>query len=136
MTCHGAGRRRPARAAPNPAGVRLALQWRHHGRAPVWAQYATPTTWANLLALPAAQGWTAADLNQLLADHVTAGHVLLDRPRHPIAYLSWLLNRVDLALRPSARTMAARASDIAAAEQRKYEQAQRQREAPQRAAAA
>jgi len=82
--------------------VLLATRWCQDPDSPPWARYKTPTTWAALLALPAAHGWTVRDLHRLLEDHTTSGRRLLTHPHNPIAYLSWLLNQVDLADRPCA----------------------------------
>jgi len=91
-----AGRRGRRRAVPDARGVLLATRWCLDPDSPPWARYKTPTTWAALLALPAAHGWTVRDLHRLLADHTTSGKRLLTHPRNPIAYLSWLLNQTDL----------------------------------------
>jgi len=96
---------------------------------PPWARYKTPTTWAALLALPARHGWTVRDQHRLLDDHTTRGRRLLNHPRNPIAYLSWLLNQVDLTDRPCAmeEVYAAYEAELAA---------QRRAAAPARRAAA
>ena len=80
----------------------LATRWCQDPDSPPWAKYKTPTTWAALLALPAAHSWTVRDLHRLLADHTTSGKRLFTHPHNPIAYLSWLLNQVDLTNRPCA----------------------------------
>ncbi len=116
--------------------LRLAVCWRQHPRAPSWVAAASPVAWSALLALPAQHGWTAADLNQLLRDHVTAGSVIPDRPRQPIGFVSWLLNRVDLAVRPTVHVDTTKARALALTQQRKHEQAERARDAPRRVAAA
>jgi len=120
------GRRRPV---PDARGVLLATRWCQDPDSPPWARYKTPTTWAALLALPAAHGWTVRDLHRLLDNHTTSGRRLLDHPRNPIAYLSWLLNQVDLTNRPCAmeEVYAAYEADLAA---------QRRAEVPDRLAAA
>jgi len=119
------GRRRPV---PDARGVLLATRWCQDPDSPPWARYKTPTTWAALLALPAAHGWTVRDLHRLLDNHTTSGRRLLDHPRNPIAYLSWLLNQVDLTNRPCAMddVYAAYEADLAA---------QRRAEVPDRLAA-
>jgi len=96
--------------------VLLATRWCQDPDSPPWARYKTPTTWAALLALPAAHGWTVRDLHRLLADHTTGGRRLLTHPRNPIAYLSWLLNQTDLTNRPCAmeEVYAAYEADLAA----------------------
>jgi len=82
--------------------VLLATRWCQDPDSPPWASYKTPTTWAALLALPAAHSWTVRDLHHLLAEHTASGRRVLTHPRNPIAYLSWLLNQVDLTNRPCA----------------------------------
>jgi len=95
---------RPARrrAPVDARGLLLATRWRQDPDAPAWARFKTPTTWAALLTLPAAHDWTARDLNKLLDIHALSGSRVFTHPRNPIGYLSWLLNRVDLADRPCA----------------------------------
>jgi len=95
-------RRGRRRAVMDPKGVLLATRWCQDPDSPPWARYKTPTTWASLLALPARHGWTVRDLHRLLEDHTTSGRRLLTHPHNPIAYLSWLLNQVDLTDRPCA----------------------------------
>jgi len=111
---------RPARrrAAVDARGLLLATRWRQHPDAPAWARFKTPTTWAALLALPAAHDWTARDLNKLLDNHALSGSRVFPHPHNPIGYLSWLLNRVDLADRPCALEDARDAEDAAAAAHR------------------
>jgi len=96
------GRRGRRRAVPDARGVLLATRWCQDLDSPPWARYKTPTTWAALLALPAAHGWTVRDLHRLLEDHTTSGRRVLTHPNNPIAYLSWLLNQIDLTNRPYA----------------------------------
>jgi len=96
------GRRGQRRAVSDARGVLLATRWCQHPDSPPWARYKTPTTWAALLALPAAHGWTVRDLHRMLADHTASGRRLLTHPNNPIAYLSWLLNQTDLTDRPCA----------------------------------
>jgi len=124
------------RRTPDALGLDLALRWRRHPRAPDWVMAVSPAAWSALLALPARHGWTAADLNQLLRDHVAEGSVVPDRPNRPVGFVSWLLHRLDLAERPTIRRDAARAEDVRLATQRKRQQAEQRREAPRRAAAA
>jgi len=111
---------RPARrrAPVDARGLLLATRWRQEPDAPAWARFKTPTTWAALLALPAAHDWTARDLNKLLDNHSLSGSRVFTHPRNPIGYLSWLLNRVDLADRPCALEDARDAEDAAAAAHR------------------
>ncbi len=120
------GRRR---AVPDARGVLLATRWCQDPDSPPWARYKTPTTWAALLALPAAHSWTVRDLHRLLAEHTAGGRRVLTHPNNPIAYLSWLLNQVDLTNRPCAMDdfYAAYEAELAA---------HRRAEAPDRLAAA
>jgi hypothetical protein len=120
------GRRR---AVPDARGVLLATRWCQDPDSPPWARYKTPTTWAALLALPAAHSWTVRDLHRLLEEHTTGGRRVLTHPRNPIAYLSWLLNQVDLTNRPCAM------DDVHAAYEAEMA-AQRQAAAPAQRAAA
>ena len=96
------GRSGRRRAVPDARGVLLATRWCQDPDSPPWARYKTPPTWAALLALPAAHGWTVRDLHRLLDNHTTSGRRLLTHPNNPIAYLSWLLNQTDLTNRPCA----------------------------------
>lgn len=96
----------------------MATRWCQHPDSPPWARYKTPTTWAALLALPAAHGWTVRDLHRLLDDHTSSGHRLLTTPNNPIAYLSWLLNQVNLTNRPCAMDDAYTAYEAELAAQR------------------
>jgi len=95
-------RRGRRRAVPDARGVLLATRWCQDPDSPPWARYKTPTTWAALLALPARHGWTVRDLHRLLAEHTASGRRVLTHPNNPIAYLSWLLNQIDLTNRPCA----------------------------------
>jgi len=110
------GRRGRRRAVPDARGVLLATRWCQDPNSPPWARYKTPTTWAALLALPAAHGWTVRDLHRLLENHTTSGRRLLTHPHNPVAYLSWLLNQTDLTDRPCAmdEVYAAYEADLAA----------------------
>ncbi len=116
------GRPPRRRAAVDARGLLLATRWRQDPGAPVWARFKTPTTWAALLTLPAAHDWTARDLNKLLDNHALSGSRVFTHPHNPIGYLSWLLNRVDLADRPCALEDARDAEDAAAAAQRRARQ--------------
>jgi len=109
--------------------VLLATRWCQDPDSPPWARYKTPTTWAALLALPAAHSWTVRDLHRLLAEHTAGGRRVLTHPNNPIAYLSWLLNQVDLTNRPCAM------DDVYAAYEAELA-AHRRAEAPDRLAAA
>jgi len=124
-----AGRCGRRRAVPDARGVLLATRWCQDPDSPPWARYKTPTTWAALLALPAAHSWTVRDLHRLLEEHTAGGRRVLTHPHNPIAYLSWLLNQTDLTNRPCAMddVYAAYEADLAA---------QHRAEAPDRLAAA
>jgi len=111
------------RAAVDARGLLLATRWRQDPDSPPWARFKTPGTWAGLLALPAAHGWTGRDLNKILDNHALSGSRVFTHPRNPIGYLSWLLNRVDLADRPCALEDARDAEDAAAAAHRIAQQA-------------
>lgn len=99
---HGVATRRPA---PDPGGRRLAAAWRTHPHAPPWARRFTPTTWAAMLAAPAAAGWTPRDLNQLITDWLGVGRRIPDSPARPIGLLGAILTwhgPDNLADRPAA----------------------------------
>lgn len=83
----GATRRR----APDPEGWRLAADWRTDPHAPPWARRFTPTSWAAMLAAPAAAGWTPRDLNQLVTDWLGVGRRIPDSPARPIGLLGAIL---------------------------------------------
>ncbi|MDM3927428.1 helix-turn-helix domain-containing protein [Mycobacterium intracellulare subsp. chimaera] len=85
---HGVATRRPA---PDPGGRRLATAWRNHPHAPPWARRFTPTSWAAMLAAPAAAGWTPRDLNQLITDWLGVGRRIPDSPARPIGLLGAIL---------------------------------------------
>ena len=83
----GAARRR----APDEAGRRLAVRWRADPHAPPWVRKFGASSWAAMLAAPAAAGWTPRDLNALVSDWLGAGHRIPDAPPRPIALLGTLL---------------------------------------------
>lgn len=85
---HGGATRRPA---PDPGGGRLAVAWRTDPHAPPWARRFTPTSWAAMLAAPAAAGWTPRDLNQLVTDWLGVGRRIPDSPARPIGLLGAIL---------------------------------------------
>lgn len=85
---HGVATRRPA---PDTGGRRLAAAWRTHPHAPPWARRFTPTSWAAMLAAPAAAGWTPRDLNQLITDWLGVGRRIPDSPARPIGLLGAIL---------------------------------------------
>jgi hypothetical protein len=77
-------------------GTALMLAWRTDPACPGWAKAYAAHRWAGALTAPAAAGWTARDLTQMLIDLTNTGHHILTRPRRPISYLLALLNKVDL----------------------------------------
>ena len=135
----GAGRgavsRRPS---PDSRGFRLANRWIADRQSPSWARrYRTPAAWAAVLAVPAAHGWTAHDLNQLIRDWVGTGHWMPSRPHKPIgllgAILAWHDNPQE---RPAVYEEAREAADRAAHRRRIAEQfAERERHQRAREAA-
>lgn len=99
---HGVAARRPA---PDSGGHRLAVAWRADPQAPPWARRFTPTSWAAMLAAPAAAGWTPRDLNQLITDWLGVGRRISDAPARPIGLLGAILawhGADNLAERPAA----------------------------------
>ncbi|WP_204815291.1 helix-turn-helix domain-containing protein [Mycobacterium riyadhense] len=113
---HGGATRRPA---PDPGGSRLAAAWRTDPHAPPWARRFTPSSWAAMLAAPAAAGWTPRDLNQLVTDWLSVGRRIPDSPVRPIGLLGAILawhGPDNLADRPAALDEA-READARAAEE-------------------
>ncbi len=106
-------------------GLRLAGAWRAQPGAPRWAYRHSAASWANMLAKPAAAGWTPQDLNQLIRDWL-AGHTIPNTPPRPIALLgtllAWHTAHNTLHDRPAAADEARQAADLADAEQRKASQ--------------
>ena len=95
----------PRRPAPDHQGRRLAAAWRADPHAPPWARRFTPTSWAAMLAAPAAAGWTPRDLNQLITDWLGVGRHIPDTPARPIGLLGAILawhGAENLADRPAA----------------------------------
>ncbi|MEE6140479.1 helix-turn-helix domain-containing protein [Mycobacterium sp. 050128] len=116
---HGAATRRPA---PDSGGRRLAAAWRADPHAPPWARRFTPTSWAAMLAAPAAAGWTPRDLNQLITDWLGVGRRIPDSPARPIGLLGAILawhGADNLADRPAALDQAREAQARLTAEQRR-----------------
>jgi hypothetical protein len=115
----------PRRASTTPAapsgapgdlrapGTALMLAWRTEPDCPGWARRFGAHRWAGALSAPAAAGWTARDLTQLLTDLTGVGHHILREPHRPIGYLLALLTRIDLAERPTALIDAHAAADRA-----------------------
>lgn len=114
----GAARRR----APDEAGRRLAVRWRADPHAPPWARKFGASSWAAMLAAPAAAGWTPRDLNALVSDWLGAGHRIPDAPPRPIALLgtllAWHSAHNTLADRPAALDEAREAHERVAAQTR------------------
>jgi len=77
-------------------GTALMLAWRTDPACPGWARAYGAHRWAGALTTPAAAGWTARDLTQMLVDLTNTGHHILTRPRRPISYLLALLTKIDL----------------------------------------
>nr|AKT73115.1 plasmid replication protein Rep [Mycobacterium avium subsp. hominissuis] len=122
----GATRRR----APDPGGWRLAAAWRADPHAPPWARRFTPTSWAAMLAAPAAAGWTPRDLNQLVSDWLGVGRRIPDSPARPIGLLGAILawhGADNLADRPAALDEAREAAARAQAQARRAAQADSRR---------
>ncbi len=130
--------RQPQRhtGARDPGGLLLARRWLVLPGTPTWARNVSTHAWASLLAIPAAQLWTARDLNQLIATHAGTGRRLLGSPRRPIGYLSWLLTQHgDLQDRPCALDDAREAAAaMAAAQERARQDTARVRHQADRAA--
>ncbi|VAZ99725.1 hypothetical protein LAUMK4_04698 [Mycobacterium persicum] len=116
---HGVATRRPA---PDAGGWRLAAVWRADPHAPPWARRFTPTSWAAMLAAPAAAGWTPRDLNQLVTDWLGVGRRIPDTPARPIGLLGAMLAWYgidNLADRPAAADMAREAAELAVHRERR-----------------
>lgn len=87
----------------NQRGLVLAHKWRQSGLAPAWLAKCSPGRLSAVLAKPAEHGWTPADLDQLLRDHVSLGGWLAADPNDPVRLLGWLLKKHgDLEDRPAA----------------------------------
>ncbi|WP_308187759.1 repa [Mycobacteroides abscessus] len=100
-------------------GRLLALRWLSDGDTPAWAGRFTPRGWAAMLAAPAAQGWTAADINTMIREWVSVGgNYLPPQPYRPHGLLGVIFKwHGDLSDRPAA------AADAQAAAHRAAEQA-------------
>lgn len=99
-----ASRRKESKAEVEKAegvrkGVLLASRWLSNPRTPAWARQHTPRGWAPALAEPAAHGWTAADLNNTI-DAWSKARRMAPSPKHPIAFIRWLMKQQDLAFAP------------------------------------
>ncbi|WP_459958423.1 helix-turn-helix domain-containing protein, partial [Mycobacterium avium] len=111
---HGVATRR---RATDPGGWRLAVAWRADPHAPPWARRFTPTSWAAMLAAPAAAGWTPRDLTQLVTDWLGVGRRIPDNPVRPIGLLGAILawhGADNLGDRPAAARRARLAASSAA----------------------
>jgi hypothetical protein len=100
-----------------PRALALANRWIRDEQSPPWARrYRTPAAWARILAGPAAHGWTARDINQLITDWIGTGHCIPDSPHKPIgllgAILAWHGNLQD---RPAAADEAREQAELACA---------------------
>ncbi len=80
-------------------GLLLASKWLSNPRTPVWARRHTPRGWAPALTELAAHGWTAADLNDTI-DAWSKATRMAPAPKHPIAFIRWLMKQQDLAFAP------------------------------------
>ncbi len=126
ITTRGRSRARqsvaPRRRAEDEGGRRLALQWRADRAAPPWARRYSVHSWAAVLAKPAAAGWTARDLTQLVRDWLGTGHRIPDSPERPIgllgAILCWHTSHNSLLDRPAAADEAREAAELAARDRR------------------
>jgi hypothetical protein len=111
----GAGVRAASRRAnPDGRGVALAKAWRADPHAPPWSRRHSPAAWAALLAAPAAHGWNARDLNQLVTDWIGVGRWIPDHPHKPIGLLGAMLvwhGADNLAERPAALDEAREAAE-------------------------
>lgn len=109
---NGATRRR----APDKDGLLLARAWRASAGVPRWALRYTTSTWAGVLAKPAAAGWTARDLTQLVRDWLGTGQWIADSPERPVALLgailAWHLRHNTIQDRPSAADEAREAQEL------------------------
>ena len=99
-----ASRRKESRSEVEKAdsirkGLLLASKWLGNPRTPVWARQHTPRGWASALAESAAHGWTADDLNFTIDAWAEARKMTPD-PKHPIAFIRWLMKEQDLAFSP------------------------------------
>jgi hypothetical protein len=120
---HGAATRR---RSIDIGGLRLAGAWRAQPGAPRWAYRHSAASWANMLAGPAAAGWTPQDLNQLVRDWLATVRAIPNNPARPIGLLgtllAWHTAHNTLHDRPAAADEARHAAELAAAEQRKAAQ--------------
>ncbi|NMM90676.1 replication protein [Rhodococcus sp. SRB_17] len=80
-------------------GLLLAAKWLGNPRTPAWARQHTPRGWTAALVESAAHGWTAADLNETIDAWAKARGITPD-PKHPIAFMRWLMKRQDLTFAP------------------------------------
>jgi len=80
-------------------GLLLAAKWLGNPRTPTWARRHTPRGWATALVESAAHGWTAADLNETIDGWAKSCGIAPD-PKHPIAFMRWLMKRQDLTFAP------------------------------------
>jgi hypothetical protein len=102
------------RRSPDPRAAALANRWVQDPQSPSWARrFHTGTPWAHILAGPAAHGWTARDLNQLIRDWVGTGHRLPAKPHKPIGLLGAILAaHANLDERPAALDVAREQAEV------------------------
>lgn len=99
----GAPPDRARRRKVDPRALLLAHNWLHNAETPHWVSKCTPGRWAAVLVKPAGHGWTSADLNQLLRDHVSLGGWIATDPADPPRLMGWLLKKHgDFEDRPAA----------------------------------
>ncbi|CQD24582.1 replication protein Rep [Mycobacterium lentiflavum] len=130
FTTHaGASARKGAatrRLSPDKDGQRLAARWRAEAHAPPWARRYGISSWAAMLAAPAAAGWTPRDLTALVGDWLGTGHRIPSNPHRPIALLgtllAWHTSHNSLQDRPAALDEAREAAEVAAARERVSQQ--------------
>ncbi|MDN3460536.1 replication protein [Rhodococcus sp. APC 3903] len=99
-----ASRRKESKAEVEKAegvrkGVLLASRWLGNPRTPAWARRHTPRGWALALTDPAVHGWTVADLNATI-DAWSKATRIAPNPKHPIAFIRWLMKQQDIAFAP------------------------------------
>lgn len=77
-------------SGPDPAGLKLAREWRRDRQTPGWARRHTPHGWASTLARAETAGWEAADINALITEWQLANW-LPPNPYRPIGLLRAIL---------------------------------------------
>lgn len=103
------------RARPEVAALGLARAWCADPHSPPWVTRYSVSAWAQVLAGPAAHGWSSRDINQLISDWIGVGHWLPESPYKPIGLLRAILAWHDhLEERPAACDIAREAAELAA----------------------